>query len=489
MMWPFSKRTATGQVRKQPVARKMWRMWDAAKNSRLMYGWLQSSQPVNAEIRAGLNILRARSREQVQNNDYMARFIQMAQTNVVGHQGIILQSRAKDPDGTPDTAARNELESAWRDWGRFGFCEDTGRYSWRMIQSQFIRSSAVDGEVFLYMDSESMLNKYGFSVRFFDPDWVDTQLNRDLPDGSKIVMGVHLNSNDRPIGFYIKDARGSDFTYHGRNYRRIDADQVLHCFLPEWIFGVRGVPWCSQSLLRMGMLAGYEEAELVAARVASAKMGFFEQSEGGEYVGDAVDDNGDLITEADPGTFEALPQGVKYVAHDPQHPTTAYSEFVKASLRGIASGLGVSYNTLANDLQGVNYSSLRQGAIDERGNWMAIQEWMIECFTDRVYRAWLAASLHRGAITVANRPLRPDRFEKFADVAWQARRWQWVDPQKEIAAHEKAINLGIKSRSDVIREQGRDPEDVWLEIQREQSRMRELDILNDTVTVGDSGNE
>lgn len=483
----FSKKTEEAP-RRQPSRRRLWRMWEAAKQSRLMHGWLFNSEPINAEIRAGLTALRARSREQAQNNDYMKRFLQMVQTNVVGHQGIIMQARARDRNGDLDAVANNALEASWRDWGRYGYCDDTGKYSWRLIQRQFIRSVAQDGEVFMHMDSNSSLNKYGFSLRFFDPDFVDPQLNRDMPDGSRIKMGVHLNSMDRPIGFYVKDARGSDFTYHGRHYRRIDADQILHCYLPEWIYGLRGIPWCAQSLLRMGMLNGYEEAELVAARVASAKMGFFQESEGGEYVGDDVDENGDLITEADPGTFERLPQGVSYVAHDPQHPTTAYGDFIKSSLRGIASGLGVNYNTLANDLEGVSYSSLRQGSIEERAFWMDLQEWMIESFTDRIYRAWLAAGLQRGAIGDKGITLRPGDIQKYSNVAWQGRRWQWVDPQKEISAHKEAIALGIKSRSDVIREQGRDPEDVWLEIQQERGRMSELGILNEQPALAGGSN-
>ncbi len=452
-----------------------------------MSGWLQATQPINREIRSGLDILRARSREATQNDDYMRRFLQLVQINVVGHQGIVLQARSKDPDGKPDTLANNTIEEAWRDWGRIGSCDMTGRYSWRSFERQVIRSVAQDGEAFVYLHN-TQNNVYGFGVKLFDPELIDTQLNKERDvSGSRIVMGIELNEHDRPTAYYIKETTG-EVINHTRKYNRVEATNIIHFYLPEWIDGVRGLPWCSQSLFRMGMLAGYEEAELVAARVAAAKMGFFTANEGGEYIGDDVDADGNLIMDAEAGAFEKLPQGVGFETFDPQHPTTAFKDFVKANLRGVAAGLGLSYNSLANDLEDVNYSSLRQGAIDERSTWMMLQDWMIESFNDRIYRRWLKSSLDRGVLQVAGRPLKKERFLKYANVSWQGRRWQWIDPSKEITAHEKAIELGIKSRSDVIREQGRDPEDVWQEIAKENERMLELGVTQ-PVQAESIGNE
>lgn len=455
------------------------RAWHAAKSNRLLNDWVMAPTTINRDIRAGLRILRARSREEAQNNDHMKKFLQMVQTNVVGHKGIVLQAKPKDPDGTVDQLAADAIEAAWKDWGQFGSCDLSGKHSWRSIQNLFARSAPMDGEVFIYIEEEADVNKYGFALKFLDPDLIDTQYNVEEKNGIRVVMGVELDRNDRALAFYVKESNDyyRDYT---KSYTRIPAGKILHCYLPDWIDSARGVPWASQSLLRMGMLAGYEEAELVAARVAAAKMGFFTTDSGGQYQGDDTDEKGNLIMDAEAGAFEQLPEGVNFQSYDPQHPTTAFGDFVKSNLRSVASGLGVSYNSMANDLEGVNYSSLRQGAIDERSTWMLLQEWMIETFVNRVYRLWLRNALQRGQIQVMGRPLKYERFEKFADVTWQARRWQWVDPYKEIQAHQKAIDLGIKSRSEVIRETGRDPEEVWQEIAKERARMEELGIPYDS---------
>ena len=105
-----------------------------------------------------------------------------------------------------------------------------------------------------------------------------------------------------------------------------------------------------------------------------------------------------------------MAQGMDIKLFDPTHPTSAFSDFHKAVLRGIASGLGVSYASLASDLENVNYSSIRQGALDERDFYRTLQQFAIEHFVEPVFRRWLQASMTSGDL-----PLPMVKFEKFAE--------------------------------------------------------------------------
>jgi capsid protein len=49
-------------------------------------------------------------------------------------------------------------------------------------------------------------------------------------------------------------------------------------------------------------------------------------------------------------------------------------------LRGAANGAGVSYNALANDLENVNYSSIRAGVQEDQAHWKTLQQFMITRF-------------------------------------------------------------------------------------------------------------
>lgn len=454
------------------------RSFNAAQVGRLTNSWTTQPKPIDADIRAGLRKLRARTREQAQNNDYVRRFLALTKSNVIGSQGVILQARSVDPNGKPDKLANAAIEESWTEWGVKGSPDVTGGHSWRSMQNLMIETVAKDGEALVVMHHGWKHNEASFALEFIDVEALDVEHNRDLGNGNTIQMGVELNQYRRPVAYHVLTGATTDdhYSYNGRKYRRIPADRVLHLFLPESVWQTRGFPWMASSLMRLNMLAGYEEAELVAARVASSKMGFFESEGGEEYVGDDTDSDGNVITDAEPGAMEVLPPGMKFTAWDPSHPSTAFEGFVKTNLRGISAGLGVSYHTLANDLEGVNYSSGRLGALEDREAWKLLQGWVIESFCMPVYKEWLRMSLLSGSITVAGRPLRSARYDKFKRVTWQPKRWAWVDPQKEMKGHGEALDRKLKSPQQVMGEMGLNVDEVlddWV-IWREKLKERGL---------------
>ena len=175
-----------------------------------------------------------------------------------------------------------------------------------------------------------------------------------------------------------------------------------------------------------------------------------------------------MISQAEAGIFEQLPAGTSFTAFDPTHPTSAFKDFNKAILRGISSGLGVAYNSLSSDLEGVSYSSIRSGTIEERDQWRVKQSWMINHFMMPIYERWLSMQLLTNSIGLGM-----TQYESLLDVRWQAKSWNWVDPLKDIKASVEGINAGIKTRSEVISEQGGDIEDVFDQLAYEQELAKE----------------
>jgi lambda family phage portal protein len=193
-------------------------------------------------------------------------------------------------------------------------------------------------------------------------------------------------------------------------------------------------------------------------------MGFFTSPNGDGFVPDDID-NKVPIMEAEPGTFQQLPAGVNFQTFDPTHPTSAFADFEKAVLRGIASGLGVSYTSLANDLEGVSYSSIRQGSLEDRDQWKVVQDYLVQHFVEPVYRAWLMSVMEDGVIN-----LPASKFDKFADATvFRARGFSWVDPLKEMNAAVVGLKNGILSMQDVANQYGRDVEETFDQIQAEKA--------------------
>lgn len=477
-MWPFKRKTRP---------RKQQRGYQGAKTHRLVSSWATAPTSADYDIRTGLSALRARSRELYQNNDTVKQFVRLAKTNVIGHRGIIVQSRVTRMDGQADEPARAAIEAEFKTWGRRGSADATGRRSWWQLQNDFIQSIAVDGE---FLAIEETVRPYGYRLKVLDPELLPVGYNEDRANGNTIRAGIEYNPDGRPVAYWLKDAKRSAFESGYQNYgqyKRYAAERIIHEFLPEFSIQNRGVPWASVGMYRMGMLAGYEEAELVAARVASAAMGFFEQDPTeapGDWTGDEVDEEneGDFTMEAEPGVFRTLAPGLKLSDWTPNRPTAVFKDFVSTCLRGFASGVGVSYSSLTNDYSGANYSSLRQSLLVEREIWSWLQTWAHESLHDRIFGNWLEAAILFGHLKIqGTEPRRP--LKEYLPHDWQARRWQWVDPQKELNAIQMALALRVRSAPEVIREMGRDPDTVLNEITEWKAKLEAAGISESELVV------
>jgi lambda family phage portal protein len=470
---------SVAKPRYAPVRAAM-RMFSAARADRLAADWV--THPVTADeiIRRHQRVLVARSREQAMNNDYARAFIRMARQNIVGPRGVQLQARSRDDKGALDTLANQAIEAAWEKWGHRSSCDVAGVQSWRSIQAGAVQSAVKDGEFMLRKIYGKDAGPFGFALQVLDPQRCDPSYDKDdLPGGRFIRSGIEFNKYGRPIAYYFTVAKESDATYDysyaGRNYVRIEADEIIHGFLPEMVGQKRGLPWMATGLFRMKQLVGFEDAAIVAARIGASKMGVIQWKEGR---GPEFDDEEleSFEMSAEPGEFPVLPEGAELQEWNPQYPSGEFAVFNKAMLRGIAAGFGVLYNNLASDLEGVNFSSIRQGTLDEREHWKEMQEWLIETLIQPVFEAWLPRALLGGHITVKGRPLKPEHIDRYSVVSWQPRRWAWIDPRADVQAAVMSKNNLLQSPGQIIREGGRDPSDVWREIAADIEEMRAAGI-------------
>ena len=451
--------------RRKSDAKIKKRVYAANNVGRLFADFVTMQKSADAEIRPALRRVRDRCRDVARNNDYARRYLQLLTTNVVGSQGVKVQVRGRNSDGALDAPGNAIIERQWREWGKRGVCTRDGRLSWIDAQRVFCDTLARDGEVLVEL-IEMPSHPHGFAIHFVEADYLDEQMNETLRNGNEVRMGVEMDAFGKVVAYHLLlEHPGKDFNIEAKTTRRrrVLADQILHCFLPDRPGQSRGMPLMATALTRLKMLDAYEEAELVAARVAASKMGFFTSPDGDGYTGSDMEDGRAPIMEAQPGTFEQLPAGMDFKTFDPEHPVSAFAEFEKAVLRGIASGLGVSYVSLANNLEGVNYSSIRQGVMEDRDHFKMIQTFMVEHFIEPVFRKWLTQAMTTGAV-----PIPFTKYDKFADnLVFRPRGWGWIDPMKEMQAHVVGLQNGITTLQDVATHQGRDVEEVFEQIEAE----------------------
>lgn len=446
-----------------------------AANTQIIQGWAATPTSCDAIVLRDHAKLVARSREQANNNPYFKRFFSLMKSNVIGPNGIGFQSLAANDRGQPDIADRKAVEKAYGVWAKAATSDFKQRITLKDKQRLVMDALARDGEAFIrhHIDTE---NPFGYSTSLIDSVLLPIDHNNsDMRSGNYIRFSIEFDKRDRPVAYYVLTTSKVNFDYqHGsRSFLRIPANEITHLFIPEWIDQKRGIPWGATALMRAKMLDGYEEAAVVAARAGAAKMGFLRDKDGGAdtYTGETIDDQGNHITTTEAGTIEYIGTQ-EFVAFDPKYPDQQFEIFVKQILRGISAGLGMSYYVLANDLEGVNYTSSRTGALEDREIYKALQDFIIENMMEPIKDRFIQYALLRGAITNdVGAPLPFSKLAKYLAVKFQGRRWAWVDPMKDNQANVVAIQNKLTSRAQVIRETGRDPEEVWAEIEAEEKRL------------------
>lgn len=453
-----------------PVAAKgapRRRNYAAANAGRLFADFMASNKSADSELRGTLVMMRNRSRDLARNDVFVKRYLDLLETNVVGQHGFRCQVKARNnrDAATLDAVGNAIVENAWAEFGRRGNCTSDGLRSWVDLQKYVIRTVARDGEAFIQVVKNAAF-KHGIAFHTVEADQIDEQKNERLKNGNEIRMGVEVDSMQRPVAYWVKERHPGDYdfaTISSRPAVRVPAERMIHVFKPERAGQTRGEPWMVSAITQLKMLNAHREAELVAARTAAAKMGFF-TSETGEDVPADTEIAGVPVIDAEPGTFHQLPAGVDFKPFDPSHPSTAFADFQKGILRGIAAGFGVSYASLTGDLSETSYSSIRQGALEERAAYEMLQQFMLDHFVLRAYGIWLQHVMDFGFI-----PIPAIRYEKFfSATTFRGRAWQWVDPQKEISAAVEGMHNGIMSLSDVANQYGRDAEETFAQWQRDQ---------------------
>jgi len=459
---------------KQKLKRAYKRSYVGANTGRLFADFVTSSTSADAEIKDNIRILRDRARELARNDSYIARYLNLMVSNVIGKHGVRVSSKGRDDSGSLDIAGNQLIEKAWKEWCQLGNCTTNGRLSFLDCQKIFIESLCRDGEV-LIRKINVPSSPFGFELQFLEADHLDENKNDVYKQtGNKIKMGVEVDTHDKPVAYHLYKNHPYDRNYVSQNQHiRVPAEEIIHAYLPSRAEQTRGVSLVATSMANVKMLNGYLEAEIVAARVGASKMGFFTSPDGDGYVGDGeYEDTFNPTMNAQAGVFEQLPHGMDFKAFDPTHPTSAFESFTTSVLRSIASGLNISYHSLSNDLTSVNYSSIRQGALEDRSMYQIYQQFVIEHFINPVFKSWLEMAIITGYV---NLPM--SKYNKFADsINYIPRSFAWIDPLKEMQANVIGLQNGTLTYADISSSYGRDTEELFEQHQKEIELAKQYNI-------------
>jgi lambda family phage portal protein len=459
------------------------RGYDAATSSRLTSNWSVSNSSADAALKGAIAPLRYKSRDLVRNSPFARQAVRAIESNTIGAHGIKLQAQCRQQRGKRlDTKINNQIEQAWSNWKRYDSCHTAGRLCFTDIEKVIVRSLVTDGEIFVrFVRKPFGRSQIPFALELLEADQLDSEYTgRSSKKKNTWRMGIEQNEFGRAVQYAFLKKHPGDTPFGTpvgqREHMLVPASEICHIFVSNRPSQSRGEPWLSSSILSLHHLAGFQEASVIRARAASSLMGFITSPEGELDQGGEVYDN-ERVSQFEPGKFSYLQAGESVTVPDFDSPNSEFPEFMSAMLRSVASGCGISYESVSKDFSKTNYSSSRLSLLEDRNHYRSLQTYLIENFHSRVFDAWLEMATLSGALVLPSYDTEPERYRK---VRWIPRGWDWIDPQKEIVAAKEAIKAGLKTQAQIVSENGGDLEELLPARQAEVEAAQQLGLVFDT---------
>jgi lambda family phage portal protein len=378
-------------------------------------------------------------------------------TNVVA-TGVGIEPMARRSNGDPDDRLNETLRGLWSEfWER---PEATGEIPGPELERLICRSWLRDGEVFIQHRTRPVAGgSLPYSLVPLESDWVPFDLI-DLRAG--ITHGIVKDADGRPTSYYVYTAHPGD---NGGvlaglglvpDARPVPAAQMSHIRFVRRLHQTRGVSILHGVLTRLDDLKEYEESERVAARVAAAFTAYIKRN--GDFVTDLDTDTGDRVFRMQPGAiFDTLLPGEDVGTIDTKRPNNDVSNYIAIQERRIAAGSMTRRSSIARDYNGT-YSAQRQELVEGAVHYRRLFSYLAHQFYRPVWRRFVDAARLSGAVSM--RSLRGVDLASVYAPELRAPALPWIDPKKEIEAHALAIERGLKSRQQSIRDLGGDPRTV-----------------------------
>ena len=447
------------------------RSFDAAGAGR-RWDQPRSLDSLNTAILAGATPAARRAGWYARNNPWVASAVDSLVGNVVG-AGIKPQSTH------PDRAVRERLQSLWLRWT--DHAAPDGLADFYGLQAIAVRAMVESGESFGRLRVTSDTDSFPLHIELLDREQVPSDLHRDTGGGTRIRAGIEFDSAGRRIAYRVLSTRPGDPLGSFRlDPIRVPAVDCIHLFKPVAAGQLRGITWLAPVLLRLHELDQFEDATLVKAKVAALFTGFITDPDG--TVGGLSGDNrsGVLTVGMEPGSLIPLPPGADIRFSNPTEHD-AYAPFVKNHLRAVAAGLGLPYELVSGDLEGVTYSSIRAGLVEFRRRVEQLQHnVVVHMFCRPIWERFVRIAVLSGDLPARDFDADPAAY---LGCSWLPPKFDYVDPMKDVQAEILAIDAGLKSRGQAISERGYDAEQVDAEIAADKARTDMLGLSVGTPPV------
>lgn len=456
-------------------ALELQKSYDAGTYSKQNQNWRVFNESAEAEDCWNRDIVRARARDLEKNSDVMNSVIGAYKRNVFG-RGYRLRSM------TGDESLNEELEKAWLKWCKKRNCDVTGTQNLDQMLRMCVERKKVDGGVILLKryTSDGMVP---FQLQALEVDELDALASTPGQKGNKVVGGIEYNAWNKPVAYFFR--RYSTDGYTVENTERVDAKDVIFMYSKRRPSQIREMSDMSPTITRIRDINEFIRSVSVKERVLACLSVFIKRalppSLGRSNLADGGNSEryqGKMLT---PGMIQYLNPGDEVQTVIPAGAATDATQFIKQQMRMTGSGQGLSYETVSRDMSESNYSSARQGVIEDEMTYQEDVEMLIDAL-DEIYETFVISCVLSGAVQIRNFWTEK---ETYLEHKWIKAPKKWIDPAKEANANKTALQTGEKTFAELAAEHGRD----WREQIDEMAEIQEYAAQKGVIVGGTiSGN-
>lgn len=459
-------RTAIDEIERY---RRKHRLYEGASRNRRLKNWFTGSNGPNKENDVSIHTLRDRARDLVRNNPYAARGLQAITSNVIG-EGIVPAAKP-NPLLKKSNAEIKKAEIAdqlWGTWAETTLCDYDEKLNIYGLQNLIMRTIAQDGECLIRKVIDP-LNPSGVPLRIkiMEADYIDT-LKGSEKGGNKIVNGIEYDKAGKKVAYWLFSTHPGELEKASESLRVLAAE-VLHPFRVDRAQQNRGVTWYSSVIVRLRGLDEYEDAQLVRQKIAACFAAFVTKND------DLGSDEVSTQERIEPGLVSRLSPGESISFSNPPS-VDGYRDFTSVGHRGVAAGLGITYESLTGDLTNTSFSSGRLGWAEMFRN---VRQWRVDIIEPQVMTPlwlWFTEAATAGKANILG-----------VGVKWTPPKREPIDPIKDVEAASNKVRAGFSTVSEEILSLGGDPIKVFQERSDELKKFDELGIFTSSDPRKDKG--
>lgn len=428
------------------------RNYDAGNYGRLNAGWIAYNQSAEETDRYNRDTVRARARDLERNSDMANSVIGAYKRNIVG-LGVTLQA------DTPDEQLNKRIEDLWKEWCSKKNCDVTETQSFSQMTRMAVKRKKVDGGI-LFRKCYTSGGLVPFKLQALEVDELDTSRTSPHNKNCRVVGGIEYNSYNKAMGYWIKQYSIDGYAPQDSVY--VPAKDIIFIFTKDRPSQIREMSDLSPTITRIRDANEFMTAVSVKERIAACLSVFIKKTipttgigrNVNNQVGPQLSYEGKTIS---PGMIKELNAGDEIQVVNPTGQATDAASFVKLQQRLVGAGQGLSYEATSRDMSQSNYSSARQGIIEDEQTYIEDSE-LFDEFRTEVYETFIISGVLSGLFNIPDF-WNPETKRKYLKHEWVASPKKWIDPLKEVQAMKIAVQTGQKTYQQAAAENGKDWKD------------------------------